>query len=327
MRLDLVVATYRRPRLLASALESILAAPCPPGLHLRVVVVNNDPATDLSALVRRFASARVPVAFLEQPLPGKSRALNLAIATSSADFIGFIDDDELLTASWLQAAYDALRGGELDFIGGPMRPIWPSQPPDWVPDTYQAVLGIVDSGNARVRYSREFQGILVGGNAVIRRSLFDSIGPYRTDLGPQGSHRLLSCEDEDMYARLLEHGAHGEYLPELVVLHHVHPERIHRAYYRSWCFWNGASKAVLSRRRPMRLPGIAGIPRYVYGRAVRGAGAWFSAVIAGRESVALLEAELPMWQLAGHLYGRFRLRRLLPPSEGTGPRAPFASER
>ena len=316
MRLDLVIATYRRPALLAGTLDSICAARRPAGLQLRVLIVNNDPASDLSELATQIAAAPIPVVTLEQALPGKSSALNLGIVHSTADYVGIIDDDEQLAPSWLEVAYEALRAGDLDFIGGPMLPIWPSRPPAWIPDSYKAVLGIVESGTARAPYSTAFQGMLVGGNAVIRRSLFEQVGLYATDLGPRASHRLLSCEDEDMYVRLLEHGARGEYIPSLVVFHHVHAERICRRYYRAWCFWNAASKALMRRRRAA-VVAVAGIPRYVFGRAARGAAAWVSALVRA-DPGGRLEAELPVWQLAGYLYGRFRLRRL---QDGPGPAA------
>jgi glycosyltransferase involved in cell wall biosynthesis len=309
MRLDLVVATFRRPELLADTLRSIFAAGRPARLDLRVIIVNNDRETDLAVVQPLLASAPVPVLLLHEPRRGKSHALNLAIRSSDADYIGFVDDDERVAPDWFAVAHDALAEGRLDFIGGPMRPVWPSAAPDWIPRSYPAVLGIVDNGAERTPYRRDFPGMLVGGNAIVRRTCLESIGGFSTDLGPQEGHRLMSCEDEDVYQRLLQAGASGEYVPQLVVHHHVHESRLRKSYYRSWCFWNGASKAVLDRRRPAGVPTIGGVPRYVYGVAVRAAGTWMKACLTNRGPAARLEAELPFWHLAGHLYGRHGLRQ------------------
>ena len=320
MRLDLLVATFRRPELLADALRSVFAAARPPGLDVRVIVVNNDGESDLASLHSLTTSAPVPVLLLQQPRRGKSHALNLGIRASDADYIGLIDDDERVVESWFEVAHATLMSGRLDFIGGPMLPLWPSQPPAWIPQGYRAVLGIVDNGPNRATYTTEFPGMLVGGNAIIRRSVLESIDGFSPELGPQEAHRLMSCEDEDVYGRLLAAGAKGEYVPELVVYHHVHQDRIRPSYYRSWCFWNGASKAVLGRLQPESVPTIGGVPRYMYGSAFRAAGTRLKAWLMNRGAAARLEAELPLWQLAGQLYGRYGLRRFRANSSAAAPR-------
>jgi GT2 family glycosyltransferase len=329
VRLDLLVATFRRPQLLGRLLESIFDAHRAPGLDVRLIVVNNDPACDLSTLSAAIAAAPLPVVMLEEPHRGKSRALNLGLTVSDADYIGLVDDDERLAPAWFQVAHKALAPGVLDFIGGPMLPIWPSPPPDWLPPGYAAVLGIVDNGPERLRYSTAFPGMLVGGNAIVRRSVLQSIGGFAPELGPQETHRLMSCEDEDVYARLLKAGAQGEYLPELVVYHHVHHDRIRPGYYRSWCFWNGASQAILRRRHPVRVPTIAGIPRYLYGTAFRSMRKWLAAWLPKGGRAARLATELPLWHLAGQLYGRYGLHgHHRGSASAADPRTPsFASSR
>lgn len=310
MRLDLLVATFRRPQLLADLLRSLFAAERPSGLQVRIIIVNNDAESDLAHLASLIAAAPFPVLLLAEPRRGKSRALNLGLRAANADFIGLLDDDERVAPTWFQVAHAALAPGHLDFIGGPMRPAWHSPPPDWIPAGYPAVLGIVDSGPHRVRYTRDLPAMLVGGNAIIRRTMLESIGRFAPELGPQEAHRLMSCEDEDVYIRLLNAGAVGEYLPTLVIYHHVHRDRVRRSYYRAWCFWNGASKAVLYRRRAAEVRTIVGVPRYVFGRAFRGVGMWLKACVTNRGAAARLEAELPLWELAGQLYGRYRFRQL-----------------
>ena len=148
----------------------------------------------------------------------------------------------------------------------------------------------------------------MGGNAVVSRAMLRAAGPYNTALGPRANRRLCSCEDEDMYLRLLDVGARGQYRPDLVVHHHVHQDRLAKRYFRSWCFWNGASKGVLSRRRSGRGHHVAGVPRYAYGEALRGLVRWAWTAVRGGPASARTAAELPSWHLAGRLYGRFLQR-------------------
>ena len=69
-----------------------------------------------------------------------------------------------------------------------------------------------------------------------------------------------------MYLRLIDAGARGQTIPQMVVHHLVHPERLHKIYYRSWSFWNGASKGVISAGDYPLL----GMSLYAYGDAFRG---------------------------------------------------------
>ena len=63
-----------------------------------------------------------------------------------------------------------------------------------------------------------------------------------------------------MYWRLLESGATGQYLPDLVIYHYISTTRLTREYYRSWCFWRGVSRGLMDRRHPLPVTYLAGIP-------------------------------------------------------------------
>jgi hypothetical protein len=145
--------------------------------------------------------------------------------------------------------------------------------------------------------------MLKGGNAVISRAMLAVVGPYTVELGPTFDRRLLSCEDEDMYLRLMAAGARGRYLPNLIVYHCVHAERLRKSYYRAWSFWQGASKGVLDRRYPAPVPHIAAVPRYAYGEAIRGLFTWMRTALGRGPAHVRLAAELRVLNLAGRLYG------------------------
>ena len=98
-------------------------------------------------------------------------------------------------------------------------------PPAWLPRDHQGVIGVVDAGSEIIPYDEHYPGILMGGNAVIRRSAILKVGLYLTSLGRTGE-RLLAGEDEDMYRRLLASGAKGLYLPQLKIYHLIPATRL-----------------------------------------------------------------------------------------------------
>jgi len=329
MRLDLIIPTFRRPELVRCALASVARAAPPQALDVSVIVVNND--TEPLVLEPEYTAGRYPVRIVHERRAGKSAALNAGISVSTADYIGLIDDDEEIAPDWFQVAERALASREHDFIGGPAVLQPGKATPSWVPPGYAAVLGSWDHGDAAVAYGKGFPGILMGGNAVISRAMLLAVGPYSTALGPRVDRRLCSCEDEDMYWRLVDAGARGQYLPALVVYHHVHADRLSKRYYRAWCFWNGASKTTLTQRRATSVPQIAGVPRYVWGEAFRGAGRWLKAGLGLSDAAERTAGELAIWHFAGRLYGRIAPPRTLPSWSGSGVEAtqprPYEDER
>jgi glycosyltransferase involved in cell wall biosynthesis len=313
-RLDVLVPTHNRAGRLDGCLKSVLNAKPYAGLEVHVTVICNACTDGSQELVRRLQAAYPRrMSLLEERRRGKSRALNLGIASTSGDLIGMIDDDEEVDATWIEVIGAAFEDPALDFAGGPYVAVWPTPPPDWLPDDYLAVLGSVDNGSVPREYDHAFPGILKGGNAVIRRRTLERVGPFAEHLGPGSFSRLFSCEDEDMYLRLLEAGAKGKYLPRLVIYHYIDEQRLTREYYRSWCFWRGVSRGMMDRRHPMPVPYLAGVPRFLWGSAARGF--WrLAASFRQRPSKDSFEDELRMWDVAGFFYGRhiYALARFSP---------------
>jgi len=304
LRLDVLIPTHNRAPTLERCLTSVLRADPADNLDVRVTVICNACTDGSRAVVMRYQAAHPGrVAVVEERRRGKSKALNAGIAATSGDLVGMIDDDEEVDVNWLRVIGTAFADAELDFAGGPYVPVWDAPAPAWMPEEYMAVVGAVDNGPTARPYAPDFPGILKGGNAVIRRAVLARVGPYAEYLGPGAFSRLFSCEDEDMYLRLLEHGARGKYFPELAIFHYICAARLSREYYRRWCFWRGVSRGLMDRRHPLPVTYLAGVPRFLWGRAAHAA--W--RLLAGRPHRAEQREftdELRMWDLAGYAYGR-----------------------
>jgi len=305
MRLDVIIPTYNRQDLLPLTLNSLFAARIPEGLEVAVTVVDNN-STDGTRLVvesfqKRFGEK---IQYCFEPQQGRSHALNKGIMSTSGDLVGMIDDDEEIDVNWFATAFEAFHDRQLDFIGGPYVPRWSTRPPEWLPSEYGGVVGWVDGGDREVPYDSNYPGILMGGNAVFRRSILSQIGLYTTWLG-RTDKGLLTGEDEELYGRLLAHGAKGVYLPNLIIYHRVLPERLTKKYFRRWCFWRGVSLGLLDRKRKLPCAYLFGIPRWHYRKAFQGVTATMKQLVVNPENPAKAFAdELGFWDWLGLVYGR-----------------------
>jgi glycosyltransferase involved in cell wall biosynthesis len=329
LRLDVLIPTHNRAPLLERCLASVLRAAPADDLDVHITVVCNGCSDGSRATVLRYQAAYPGrISIIEERRRGKSKALNAGIAATSGDLVGMIDDDEEVDVNWLRVIAREFADPGLDFAGGPYLPVWNAPVPEWLPPDYLAVLGAVDNGTAVREYSRDFPGILKGGNAVVRRGVLARAGPYAEYLGPGAFSPLFSCEDEDMYWRLLEHGARGKYFPELVIYHYISTARLSREYYRRWCFWRGVSRGLMDRRHPLPVPYLAGVPRFLWGCAGRS----FLRLLrrAPRPQHIVFTDELRLWDLAGYTYGRhvYTLARYSPvKSRRSGDASAFAAQR
>ncbi|MBN9615838.1 MAG: hypothetical protein BGO25_00415 [Acidobacteriales bacterium 59-55] len=303
MKLDVVVPTYNRSGLLRLTIASLLEAPIPAGLEVTVLIVDNNSKDDTEQVVRQIQSETTrSLVYVKETSQGLSHARNAGIRAGSGDLIGFIDDDEEIDENWYNVVAREFNDLAIQFIGGPYLPNWTAPAPTWLPPGYYAAIGIVDP-KPRSAFGGTFQGNLMGGNAVVRRSAFDQVGLYSPKLGRSGKG-LLSEEDAEFYRRLRGANLHGMHVPDLIIYHHIPASRLTRKYYRSWCYWRGVSQGLLDRELKEPVAYAFGVPRYRIGRALRGLASLPLHLLSRNGAGRAFADELASWDLAGFIYGR-----------------------
>lgn len=305
MRLDVVIPTYNRAEMLARTLASLLAADAPEGLDVRVTVVDNNSKDATRQTVEEWAEKfGGRLSYLFETKQGRSHALNAGIAAVEGDLVGMIDDDEEVDARWLVRIGEAFKDRTVDYVGGACLPRWGTERPRWLPPNYPGVIGCLDGDAGKPQeFGSEYEGLLWGGNAVIRRGVLARVGPYATELG-RGKANLMTGEDREMFERLMQSGARGLYLPDMVIYHYVPPERLTKRYHRRWCFWNGVSQGLSDRRKPSPVVYMMGVPRWLYGKAARAVSGSAREVLRRGDPARVFAGELTVWELCGFFYGK-----------------------
>ncbi|HEY8370542.1 MAG TPA: glycosyltransferase [Thermodesulfobacteriota bacterium] len=278
-RASVVVCTYNRAGRLADALASIDRLE-DPGVPYEVVVVDNGSTDGTPALLRDWVARAHPGGpvrrTLHEPRPGKSFALNLAVTSTTTDWVALTDDDVLVAPDWLAVAARSLaERPDVDYLGGKVLPLWETEPPAWFSMAERDLFGtiaILDYGDEGF----DFDGrVPLGANIVYRRRAFERAGLFRTDLGRDHS-TLRGQEFPEHLLRLEAAGGRGRYVPDLVVHHHVPARRLTKRYYREWFYWKGISRALVTETAPIdelgvdyrAVPRIAGVPRFMLRQAV-----------------------------------------------------------
>ena len=266
--LEVHICTHDREALLARVLQSLDACDRPADCRVGIFVVANackdGTAAFLAERIRAKdtdpAAANLPLRWIEDPIPGKSHALNLSLPLTLAPVIAFVDDDHRVSSGYLDAVWRAAQASpEADLFCGRIQPDWDGTEPAWAHEQgkyriYPLPVPRFDLGpDARpVEPGTATPG---GGNLAIRRKLIDQVGPFLLDFGPRG-HDLGGAEDIEWVQRAIRGGARLHYAPDMLQYHYVDPARMTLRYIVSKAYERSASTTRLSpaHRSRTRLP-------------------------------------------------------------------------
>jgi glycosyltransferase involved in cell wall biosynthesis len=190
---SVIVTFWNREQYLAEAIESVLAQNCP----LELVLVD-DGSTDTSTeIARRFVP---PGRLVQQENRGPAGAANTGVRNASGEFVAFCDSDDLWMAGKLEAQLAALAADPgLDFVFGQAEEFLSPE---------------MDPATVRTRALRGVTPAAVPSAAVVRRALFEELGPF--------DETLQSGAWVDWYARARMAGARECFVTELVLRRRIH---------------------------------------------------------------------------------------------------------
>jgi GT2 family glycosyltransferase len=239
MYITVLICTHNRSELLRRTLASLNRAHRPPNYSINVLVVANACNDNTSTFLKNYQAQStekdwLPLIWLEEATPGKSHALNRAIPELRTELVALVDDDHRVDEGYLSgicAAADSYPDATL--FCGRILPDWDGSEPAWVHDTgpyriYPLPVPRQDHGEISRPIGLEDR-IPGGGNLFLRRKIFDRIGNFATELGPQG-HNLGGGEDTDFVLRALNAGEQLIYIPDVLQHHYVDPARLRLGY-------------------------------------------------------------------------------------------------
>lgn len=206
-----------------------------------IVVVDHNPD-----LLARLRAALPDVVVVQNSRPrGLSGGKNTGTALARGELVAFLDDDAVAEPDWLRYLAAAYTGPEVIGVGGLTLPWWEGARPAWFPEEFDWVVGCTFVGREPGRVRN-----LLGGNASFRREVFDIAGGFPSHIGrSSGSRRPLGCEETEFCIRLARLCPGSVFLFDgrAVIWHRVPAARARFTYFRSRCYAEGLSKALVTR--------------------------------------------------------------------------------
>lgn len=214
---SIVIPAFNAARTITSTVESALQQSL---TSLEVVVVNDGSTDATAAIVGGMDDPRVRL--VTQVNRGLPAARNAGIEASRGTYVAFLDSDDLFLPDFLQLGIDALRTR--------------SRPGFAYTDAY-----VLDEASGRIREtsamaqfdppipppqdSADFLIALMRINfvyvsTIVPREVLRAVGGF--------NETLTSCEDYDLWLRILVHGYEAAWFPGRHAIYRLHPGQMTR---------------------------------------------------------------------------------------------------
>lgn len=132
LSIDICVCTFRRDHIVTT-LQSLAKLDIQPDWNVRIIIADNDDAPSAEGLINAMSgSIPFPVIYLHAPARNISIARNACLDATKANYIAFIDDDEIAPAHWLKELVHTAQAEKSDAVLGPVAPIFAPHYPSWM---------------------------------------------------------------------------------------------------------------------------------------------------------------------------------------------------
>ena len=244
VKFSVVVCTYNRCELLRGLLLSLLDQSANKDAYEIIIVDNNSTDATSRVVVEMSKQEKPVVKYVKETQQGLSFARNAGTFESNGEIIGYIDDDSVADGSWVEnlcKVYDDFP--RVACVGGRIKAEWPSERPEWLPQSLERNYGVFDlGGDVKVV---EYPANVLGGNISVRKEVFLKVDGFSVKLG-RSVRGLLSNEEKDFCHRIQKSGEIVMYTPHALVYHKVHPERLNEAFLLRRAYWQGISNVRLN---------------------------------------------------------------------------------
>jgi len=227
IRISLVICTYNRDTYLPDALESVKNQSFDKN-HFELIIVDNHSTDNTASILKRFIyqNPLLNIKYCFEEQKGLSFARNRGVAEANGSIITYIDDDVILSPSFLHdiaTFFDTHRNAV--GVGGKVIPKYENdQEPEWMNKYLNGFVGKVDYGNNVMQYNDRMK-YPAGCNMTYQKNILLKAGGFNTEL-------TFRSDDKYIFYQVKKISDQIYYVPNAWLYHNIDAHRLTNASFK-----------------------------------------------------------------------------------------------
>lgn len=198
-----------------------------------IIVVDNNSNDNTATVVNNYQinwHHSYPLKYYFEPQQGAAYARQRAVEEAKSKFIGFLDDDNYPTATWVQTAYAFGQAHpKVGAYGSQVHGAFEVEPPENF-EKIACFLAIIERGTEPHRYESHMKVLPPGAGLVVRKEAWCQTVPKRLVLNHKGKEAGLASEDLEAVLYIQLGGWEIWYNPEMHIYHQIPAWRLEKEY-------------------------------------------------------------------------------------------------
>jgi len=212
-KINVCVATYKRPQLLKKLLLSLVAQETCGEFTFTIIVADNDAQRSAEPVVRELNASGQKIIYVVEPEQNISLARNKALSFATGDYIATIDDDEYADPRWLLNLYQTMLAHRAGVAFGLVMPHFHTSTPNYIRNSRAFRLPDPPTGSTE-------NYVPATGNSLFRRALVQHMAaPFDPVFGRTGGG------DTAFFEAIRKQGHKRVWCREALVCEFIPPER------------------------------------------------------------------------------------------------------
>ena len=253
IELSVIVCTRNRAKQLATLIQCLGSQKNIEKLNWEIIIVDNNSTDNTKEVAYAFCEgSNLKINYVFESKTGLSYARNAGVLASKGSLLLFVDDDVLIPGEFISnALFGVQEFNESQIFGFKVLPDFDEikscnpkfKPPFWMTfkkpfNISQSFLPVHDLGGEPLTYPNRMSGNPLGACFLVKKEVFEKLGPFREDIGAgqSGAH-----EDSEFFWYALLSNFKILYWPYAALYHPVTSERLSAKYLHKWYFNSGKS--------------------------------------------------------------------------------------
>ncbi|MEA5516416.1 hormogonium polysaccharide biosynthesis glycosyltransferase HpsE [Nodularia sp. UHCC 0506] len=198
-----------------------------------IIVVDNNSTDNTAQVIKSYQEnwqCSYPLKYCFEAQQGAAYARKLAVKEARGGLIGFLDDDNYPTPTWVSAAYAfGEQHPQAGAYGSQIHPDWEVEPPT----NFRRIapfLAITERGKLPLFYEPKKKLLPPSAGLVVRKEVWLKSVPNQPILTGRVTGNMLTGEDLEMLCYIQKAGWEIWYNPEMEIFHKIPKSRLQKDY-------------------------------------------------------------------------------------------------